>query len=74
MRQTLPGHTLGHKFWNAVQARGARVALRQKHLGIWDEVSWTAFGQHARRVAMALAAIGVAPGDTASILSNTRRE
>ncbi|MFT4101683.1 MAG: long-chain fatty acid--CoA ligase [Burkholderiaceae bacterium] len=74
MRRTLPGHTIGHKFWNAVQARGARVALRQKHLGIWDEVSWTAFGGHARRVAMGLAAIGFAPGDTASILSNTRRE
>ncbi|MFT3803022.1 MAG: long-chain fatty acid--CoA ligase [Burkholderiaceae bacterium] len=74
MRPTLPGRTIGQKFWNAVQARGERVALRQKHLGIWDEVSWTEFGRHARRVAMALASIGFAPGDTASILSNTRRE
>ncbi len=70
----LPGETIGQKFWNAVQMRGAKVALRQKEFGIWEEVSWTQFGAHARAIAMALAAEGVAPGDAASILSNTRRE
>jgi long-chain acyl-CoA synthetase len=75
MRQTdLPGDTVAQKFWNAVQRRGAKVALRQKELGIWREVTWTVFGEHARAIAMGMAAHGFQPGDTASILANTRRE
>ena len=70
----LPGSTVGRKFWNAVEQRGDRVALRQKEFGIWEEVTWTAFGGHARRIATGLAAEGFAPGDVASILANTRRE
>jgi long-chain acyl-CoA synthetase len=75
MRQTkLPGDTIAQKFWNAVQMRGPKVALRQKEFGIWEEVTWTEFGQHARNIAMGLASIGFKPGETASILANTRRE
>jgi long-subunit acyl-CoA synthetase (AMP-forming) len=48
----LPGDTVGQKFWNAAQMRGDAVALRQKEFGIWQEVSWRAFGGHARRIAM----------------------
>jgi long-chain acyl-CoA synthetase len=70
----LPGETLGQKFWNAVVMRGDTVALRQKELGIWREMSWTELGEAARAIAMGLAALGFEPGDTASILSNTRRE
>ncbi|HWS76179.1 MAG TPA: long-chain fatty acid--CoA ligase [Quisquiliibacterium sp.] len=75
MRQTsLPGETVAQKFWNAVQQRGGKVALRQKELGVWKEVTWTEFGAHVRAIAMGLAAHGFQPGDTASILANTRRE
>src|SRR5690349_2626029 len=70
----VPGDTIAQKFWNAVQLRGDRIALRQKELGIWEEVSWRTFGAHARAIAMAIAREGLQPGDTASILSNTRRE
>jgi long-chain acyl-CoA synthetase len=70
----LPGETVAQKFWNAVQSRGAQVALRQKELGIWKEESWSSFGAHARNIAMALVSVGLRPGDRAAILSNTRRE
>ena len=70
----VPGETIGRKFWAAVQARGDRIALRQKRFGIWEEQSWRELGAHARRIAMALAADGFAPGDVGSILANTRRE
>lgn len=73
-RTDLPFETMSEKFWAAVQKRGAKVALRQKEFGIWEEVSWTEFGRQARMIAMALAAHGFKPGDTASILANTRRE
>ena len=68
------GETVGRKFWHAVQLRGDRIALRQKVLGIWEEQSWRDLGGHARRIAMALAADGVQPGEVAAILANTRRE
>ncbi len=71
---TLPGDTIARKFCHAVRLRGPSVALRQKELGIWKEVSWTEMGRQARMVAMGLASFGFQPGDTASILSNTRRE
>ncbi|MGE4239158.1 AMP-dependent synthetase/ligase [Ramlibacter sp.] len=70
----LQGDTLARRFWSAVTARGDRVALRQKARGIWEEVSWRDLGTSARRVAMGLASLGFAPGDTAAILSATRRE
>ena len=75
LRETkLPGETIAQKFWNAVRMRGSAVALRQKELGIWREVSWTEFGQHVRAIAMALVGEGLNPGDRAAILSSTRRE
>lgn len=70
----LAGDTVPSVFQNAVAARGAKVALRQKELGIWDPVSWADFGIAVREVAMGLAALGFAPGETVSILSSTCRE
>ena len=67
----VPGETIPEVFWNAVKARGDRVWLREKHLGIWRAWSWHDTGTAVREVAMGLAALGFEPGDTASILSNT---
>ncbi|MEO8296885.1 MAG: long-chain fatty acid--CoA ligase [Burkholderiales bacterium] len=73
--RTLPqGDTLAKRFWGSVQLRGERIALRQKDFGLWDEVTWREYGEHARRIAMGLAELGFQPGDTAAIISNTRRE
>lgn len=74
-RRVMPqGDTVARRFWSAVKIRGDSVALRQKDFGLWQEVSWRAFGDHARNIAMALCALDFRPGDTAAILSNTRRE
>jgi long-chain acyl-CoA synthetase len=61
-------------FWDGVQRRGAQVILRQKHLGIWRAMTWAELGRAAREVGMGLAALGFAPGEVASIQSNTNRE
>src|SRR5436305_1313461 len=66
--------TVPKMFARAVAARGAQVSLRQKHFGIWQSISWTHFGQTARESGMGLAALGIAPGECASVLSNTNRE
>jgi long-chain acyl-CoA synthetase len=70
----LPGETVPELFRNAVRQRGDRVALRQKQLGIWQAVTWRALGEIVQEVALGLCALGFAPGECASILSNTNRE
>jgi long-chain acyl-CoA synthetase len=70
-RIVLDGDTLPAMFWNGVRQRGPQVWLRQKKLGIWRSQSWTQTGEAVAEIAGGLMSLGFAPGDTASILSNT---
>ena len=67
----VPGDTIPALFCNAAQARGDRVWMREKELGIWREWTWRQTQAAVREVAMGLAALGLQPGETASILANT---
>ena len=51
-----------------------KVIFRQKCFGIWEETLWDGFADTAREVALGLIHLGLAPGETAAVLSNTRRE
>lgn len=56
----------------ATHPRG--VAIRQKRLGIWREVTWAEYAEHVRAVALALDEIGVAAGDRVALFAdNTPR-
>ncbi len=70
----LAGDTIAAMFWNGVQQRGAQTWMRQKHLGLWRSWSWQQTGDAVREIAHGLMALGFAPGQTASILSNTTIE
>ena len=70
----MPGDTMPAIFWNAVAARGSQVWMRQKDYGIWRSWSWTQTGEAVREIGNGLLALGFAPHDTASILSNTNVE
>jgi long-chain acyl-CoA synthetase len=70
----IPGDTFPALFWNAAARRGDKVALRQKALGIWRGTTWRELGETARAVGLGLVRLGFAPGETASVLANTRRE
>src|SRR5262249_62217158 len=63
--------TVPKSFLLAVETRGEKPALREKHLGIWQAVSWNEWLARAREIAYALHASGFRPGDVASVLSNT---
>jgi len=65
------GETMTAMFWNAAAARGERVFLRQKELGIWREWTWRDVATAVREIADGLLALGFAPGACASVLSNT---
>ncbi len=67
----LAGETIPALFWSAVATRGDQVWLREKAYGLWREHSWNEVGRAVRELAMGLVALGLAPGDCASILSNT---
>ncbi len=51
-----------------------RVALREKRLGLWQEVSWSEYRDHVASAARALWEVGVRPGDSVAILSDNRPE
>jgi long-chain acyl-CoA synthetase len=57
-----------------VTQRAGDVIMRQKEFGLWQSITWAEFGQVSREIGMGLAALGFAPGECASVLSNTNRE
>ena len=67
----MPGETMAAMFWNAVEQRGERVWLRQKHLGIWQSWTWNQTGRAVHEIGGGLISLGFASGDCASILGNT---
>ena len=70
----IAGDTIHRIFWNGVAERGPRTLMREKDLGIWRSWTWTQCGEAVREIAMGLVALGMQPGETASILANTRVE
>jgi long-chain acyl-CoA synthetase len=66
--------TVPKMFRHGVVTRKDEVILRQKEFGLWQSITWGQFGGIAREIGMGLVALGFAPGECASVLSNTNRE
>jgi len=66
--------TLPRLFRHVVRERGDRVAMREKHLGIWRGISWRDYGDGARRVGLGLVALGLEPRDVVSIIADNGPE
>src|SRR5688500_18787110 len=54
------------------QARGARPAIREKDLGIWQTWTWKRFADEARALAAGLHAEGLRRGDHVALVSDNR--
>jgi long-chain acyl-CoA synthetase len=67
----IAGETIPQVFWNAVAQRGENTWLRQKDLGIWRSWSWNQVAEEVSAIGNGLLALGLQPGERASILSNT---
>jgi len=50
------------------------VAMRQKSLGVWQEIKWSEYWNQIETVAYGLIALGVEPGDRVAIQSENRPE
>jgi long-chain acyl-CoA synthetase len=62
--------TVAKLFRHVARERGARVAMREKRLGIWRAVSWSDYGERAKRVGLGLVALGLRPRDVVSIIAD----
>lgn len=64
---SLPGRLLDH-----ARARPDAVALREKHHGVWTEITWSDYRGQVAAFARILWELGVGPGDHVAILSGNR--
>jgi len=63
------------KLWKTrCETYGDRCAHREKELGIWQEYSWATYYDSARKIGLALMALGVRKGEPVLILAEDRRE
>lgn len=51
-----------------------RVAMREKVLGVWKEISWNQYRENVRAVGMGLVALGLEKGGCAAIISENNPE
>jgi long-chain acyl-CoA synthetase len=66
---TLPGLLARNR-----ERYGDRVGLREKDLGVWQEVSWPDYYDHVKFFALGLSALGLKRGDRLAILGDNCRE
>ncbi|MBU0515128.1 MAG: long-chain fatty acid--CoA ligase [Proteobacteria bacterium] len=66
--------TVPKLFFDRVARYGDRVALRKKHLGLWNKISWREYGRMVSRVGQGLLALGLEPGDRVAIIGDSRPE
>src|SRR5215510_13242594 len=62
--------TLPRLFRHVVAARGDKVAMREKDLGIWRAISWREYGERAKCLGLGLVALGLRPRDVVSIIAD----
>ncbi len=62
------GETVPQMFQSRVQVSGDQVALRFKKLGIWHDVTWSEYNQKVKEVCLALASLGLKPGECVSVI------
>ncbi len=70
----VPGDTIPRMFWNAVERRSDKIIFRQKSYGLWQTLTWRQLSEIVREIGMGLIELGFEPGETVSILGNTRQE
>jgi len=67
--ETLPGLLAANK-----QRFAERTALREKELGVWEEVSWNEYYDHVKYCCLGFLALGLRRGDKVAILGDNCRE
>jgi long-chain acyl-CoA synthetase len=66
--------TIATRIRDRAQTMGSRVAMREKDLGVWQQVTWASYWDTVVTVGHAWLALGIEPGDRVAIHSENRRE
>jgi long-chain acyl-CoA synthetase len=66
--------TLPALLFEQAERRPDALALRVKERGVWKRVTWAEYAARARRVASALIAFGLRPGENVAVLGENRPE
>ncbi len=66
---TIPGRIREHAL-----ADPARICMREKRFGIWQDITWADYWEHVQLVGHALVSLGVEPGDRVGLHSENRPE
>lgn len=74
MSMDLSALTMPQILKRRAQEHGARLALREKKLGLWRRISWAEYYETARRAAVGLYALGFRPGDRFAIAGDNTPE
>jgi long-chain acyl-CoA synthetase len=66
--------TLPQLLWEHALANPDAPAIREKHLGIWQEVSWAGYLEHVRHFTLGLVALGLQRGEAVAIQAENCQE
>jgi long-chain acyl-CoA synthetase len=69
-----PARTLPGLLLERARVARERVALREKDLGIWQELSWSEYLARVRDFSLGLVRLGLEPGDRLAIIGDNRPE
>ena len=69
-----PPTTTGRLLAETARAHPARVAMRHKNHGLWQEISWAAYHEAVRCLGAALIDRGIQPGDRVAIIGDNSPE
>lgn len=69
-----PDLTIPKVFVEAARRLDQKVALREKEYGLWRPVSWRAYGERVRHLALGLHALGIGKDDKVALIGDNRPE
>ena len=62
-------NTIPRLFWDSVVNKSNKIAMREKHLGIWQSTTWEEYGSSSKKTGLALHSLGLRKGEVVSIAS-----
>ena len=69
------GHeTMSELFWARATELQSKVVIREKDFGIWNEYTWSDWGEYAKLIGLGLKSLGLVRGDVCSIASEINKE
>jgi long-chain acyl-CoA synthetase len=74
VESTTGSHTIADLIPRSAAEHGERVAVRCKHEGVWQDVTYAELDEIVRETALGLIDLGIQQGERLCILANTRPE